>query len=1825
MKFGSKSPFNRDDDDEEDDDEEDDELTSGKSGKYSSGPERPGMGAFMSGSARKDDSKGSEKKDPFKPSTPPPPANKPAFGSSSSAFGSPRPGSAPPPKKDDAPPPKSGGFTFGGNKPPDKKDEPAKPAGGSFGSSGSPFAKPADKKDEPAKLAGGAFGSSGSPFGKPADKKEEPAKPAGGAFGSSSSSFGRKPDDKPADKKEEPAKPAGGGIFGRLPGGAGSKPEEKKDDPKKDEPAKPAGGGLFGGRLAGLGGGGKPEEKKDDPKKDTPKVTSGTPPPPSAGSTAPKPGGGTFGGSSSGTPGKPNDPPKPTNPFGSPGPSKPGDPPKPSGFGTTSPSKPADAPKPASGGFGTSQSAFGKPASPSSPSSGSSVSSGGSKPITPAFGGAKPGDPKPATPAAKKDDKAAPATPASGGFLGRFRGGGQEKPAGDTKATTAKTGDEPPRTGFSIAGMFNRGAAPAAPAKPGSKSAPAAGKKIPAKDAPPTRIEGKAAKPLEKGAGKEVKVKRTWSRDQQIDVIGIGIILFGLMLFFGVISPGNPGETEPFLTGPIVRILGQFVGYGRYFLFLPCWYVGGIFVFRHFGDKPLEVQYSRIVGWVLALFVLLTTLQQIEMFQPPVPTIEILARNSAAAASAMRGGGLIGDKIYILLTTAVGDGATFAIVLAWWVIAVMLALEITLSEITGYAKSVGRWVLGVQSGFQSSAQRARANRELRQMEAQKMQAAQVAAGTAPTNLPAGRSANLLNSGNVPPPPAPDAKLVPAGAAPVADAPRRGIGGIFNRNPGMAALPPATALEENKPAAVVTQPPATLPETSKPAPAGIFTSAPAATTAPPATSKPAPGAIFNRGTPAVAQPELIKTEAAPEPAKVEASKPSPFGMFNRNKPSEPAKAPEPVKVAEVAPVKSEPAKVEPAKPAPFGLFNRNKPSEPAKSEPAKAEAVAVAPAATPAKTEVIAPTKTEVISEPPPNAGDTRGASNTAPMKPFSAFGKPQSEPAKVDNAPAAKVEDKPASAPFAPKPAGTSPFAPKPSEPEKKIDSEPAAGIEDKPAGSPFTPKPSPFGSSQPAADKPAATATSSPFGAPKPPGTGLFGNRSVASPASSAASRPAANDDFDDEDEDGEEPIDMKPATPRFGGSATGSPFGPKPPGSIGGSPFGGAKSKPAPKPGSMPLDDKDEDDEPKYVPADDAPATPKSTTPSPFGSKPAGTSPFAPRPSQPAATNTPASNPASPLAPRPAFGGNVPASNSPFNRPSTPASAPIQPEKKPDEVSKPLAPAATIATNGDSKPTAISTPPEPVVVRSKQSGVWEMPEYSDLLERGSQAQADKEYLNERARIIEDTLQSFGAPGKVVEINTGPVITQFGVEPDYLVSRQGKKTRVKVGLIARLDADLALALAARTIRIEAPVPGKGYVGIEVPNSKPSVVSLRDIMDEPAYQQIKSRLRVALGRSVDGHPIVADLTAMPHLLIAGTTGSGKSVCVNAIISTLLLENSPDDLRFIMVDPKRVELTGYNGIPHMVDGMPVVVDLERIVGVLKWVTREMEERYKRFSAATARNIQDFNSKLQPGAQKLPYLVVVIDELADLMMLAPEETEKTLARLAQMARATGIHLIVSTQRPSVDVVTGLIKANFPARISFAVASSVDSRVILDQPGAEKLLGRGDMLYQAPDAAAPARCQGVYLSDNEITKITQYWKGQRGRSTTTTSLAPPNRAIMDVPPAEPIQSRSEKLGISNGVGSGSKPGTAAPKLFEKDPPPMNRPAVTSAPPGEDDDELYEEAVKIYKESDGKVGIQLLQRRLRVGYMRAARLIDLMKQRGLNVDNKPGVTEEPVEDEEA
>ena len=470
---------------------------------------------------------------------------------------------------------------------------------------------------------------------------------------------------------------------------------------------------------------------------------------------------------------------------------------------------------------------------------------------------------------------------------------------------------------------------------------------------------------------------------------------------------------------------------------------------------------------------------------------------------------------------------------------------------------------------------------------------------------------------------------------------------------------------------------------------------------------------------------------------------------------------------------------------------------------------------------------------------------------------------------------------------------------------------------------------------------------------------------------------------------------------------------------------------------------------------------------------------------------------------------------------------------------------------------------------GGWIVPAIDAVLEKGAAAKADDEFDRQRARLIEDTLLAFGAPARVVEINRGPTITQFGVEPDFVETRGGRRTKVKVSKISALADDLALALAAPSIRIEAPVPGKGFVGVEVPNPEIAVVALRDVMESPGFQKLTSRLRLGLGQDVSGRAIAADLATMPHLLIAGTTGSGKSVCVNAIVAGLLLQNSPDDLRFVMVDPKRVELTLYNGIPHLL--APVVVELDRVVGALQWVSREMDERYRKFARDGVRNIDEYNRRLEAAGQaRLPYLIVVIDELADLMMLAPDETERVITRLAQLARATGIHLIIATQRPSVDVVTGLIKANFPARIAFAVASSIDSRVILDQPGAERLLGRGDMLFQPPDAASPVRMQGAFVSEGELARLIQHW---------------------------------QLAGLEAGLGAPSIPGQAIPSGV-----PLKQAALWDEMASEDDetDSLYDEAVEIVRHMR-RASISLLQRRLRIGYTRSARLVDQLEERGI------------------
>jgi len=480
---------------------------------------------------------------------------------------------------------------------------------------------------------------------------------------------------------------------------------------------------------------------------------------------------------------------------------------------------------------------------------------------------------------------------------------------------------------------------------------------------------------------------------------------------------------------------------------------------------------------------------------------------------------------------------------------------------------------------------------------------------------------------------------------------------------------------------------------------------------------------------------------------------------------------------------------------------------------------------------------------------------------------------------------------------------------------------------------------------------------------------------------------------------------------------------------------------------------------------------------------------------------------------------------------------------------------------------------------GGWHLPPI-DILDKPAEIKLDREDIDQRARLIEEALASYGVEAKVVQVNIGPTVTQFGVEPGWdrkykEVREKGKngsyetrleevsKTRVRVERITALANDLALALAAPSIRIEAPVPGAPVVGIEVPNTVFGSVALRGAIESAAFQKIKARskLAIALGKGAGGEAVAADLARMPHLLIAGATGSGKTVCLNSIVCCLLLHNSPDDVRFIMIDPKRVELVTYNGVPHLL--APVVVETDRAVKALRWLNHEMDSRYRKFAQAGARNIEAYNKDRSPG-EGLPYLVLIIDELADLMMTACDEVEQRLCRLAQLARATGIHLVVATQRPSVDVITGLIKANFPTRISFAVTSQVDSRTILDMVGAEKLLGRGDMLYMPTEASKPKRLQGSFVSDAEIERLVYFWGNQRQIAVSSVDFD----QVAEAPSGTPV---------------------AAPS-----------------------DPLLEEAKHLAQEYK-HVSTSFLQRRLRIGYPRAARLMEELQQAGLVEESQP------------
>lgn len=452
-----------------------------------------------------------------------------------------------------------------------------------------------------------------------------------------------------------------------------------------------------------------------------------------------------------------------------------------------------------------------------------------------------------------------------------------------------------------------------------------------------------------------------------------------------------------------------------------------------------------------------------------------------------------------------------------------------------------------------------------------------------------------------------------------------------------------------------------------------------------------------------------------------------------------------------------------------------------------------------------------------------------------------------------------------------------------------------------------------------------------------------------------------------------------------------------------------------------------------------------------------------------------------------------------------------------------------------------------ASQRRKWEYPPLS-LLDDPSKEGAERGDIDKNAQIIEQTLSSFGVKARVADINLGPAVTQYALETER---------GIKLSAITNLSSDLAMALASKTgtIRIEAPIPGKSQVGVEVPNLRPQLVTLKEVLSSDEMKEQESKLAITLGLDVSGKSVVDNIARMPHVLVAGSTGSGKSIFLRSFIATMLFRASPAEVRFILIDPKRVEFSGYNDIPHLLT--PVVVEAEKTVPVLKWALSEMNSRYRLFQDAGARDIADFNAR-QRKSEKLPYIVIIVDELADIIVIAPSEVEKAITRLAQMSRATGLHLVLATQRPSTDILTGLIKANIPCRIAFNVTSQVDSRVILDMPGAEKLLGKGDMLYLPPDRSKPIRIQGPFVSNEEMNRLLEFLRSSSWR------------------PEYVIEEEIEH--------------------FQE----------TEEMPEGPEDPLLREAIEEVV-SYGRASASLLQRRLSIGYARAARLLDELERRGV------------------
>jgi S-DNA-T family DNA segregation ATPase FtsK/SpoIIIE len=1283
--------------------------------------------------------------------------------------------------------------------------------------------------------------------------------------------------------------------------------------------------------------------------------------------------------------------------------------------------------------------------------------------------------------------------------------------------------------------------------------------------------------------------------DNKLDILGVVLLFGSLALFVSALSP-----TQGSLTAPIINAFGRLLGWGALGVPIAMFAIGLWLVVRHFGEQAPIVDLVRIWGVVMGYLGLLVLFQFVDAFNYRVPIQDLPIQLELSAEVFHAGGGHVGGYLYYLLVSNVTEIGGFLMLVGWMVISVMFLTRTSASELAVSIISIWR-------GFNTAVERRAVRR--RALVAQRQAAQQIGAlgapqisvsRAAPAELPSASTAAL------PPPSAmPDSMPVPSEERKIAIS----MG-------GRTVTTSFGPTEQGK------------PETGA-SPMGLPVAPPPAATA---ASAPTEGGRTGFGSRLLGsmpfgrkEGEATGTQESPKAVPKPDTSPESGGIGSRLG-----------GFASRLPIggKKEAEKEQTGQPA------ASKPEAPA----ATGGGIGSRLGGLTSRLPMGGKTETPATAKADDSGDDLRGT-----------FGKPAAQSAKPVSA-------------SAPAPTAGTPFKPAVPAPPGAKDSE-SVDEEERPTRFADLLRPSsPAASGAPPPPKTGSSPFSSPF---RKPDSALSSEKSAEEktekPASSFASLrsptlssrlsvdKAPEDAMDDLEDEEDEVMDrLSPATPKGIGPA---------PRKSEESPFKvsimGAKSLNDEDEDEFDDDDFDEtlDNEPlndlkdEFDDEDDlddedeeetgadgnlgladrmnrlneirsgtvarpgmSPADKQTVSAYPSDSRGKTEGPKLPeKPTAPAAAAPPA------LGVRPFAAGDkddkpaTPVGTSPFNRPAPPPinRTPEQPTVSTPTAAKPPSPAYSstpppppgVTAPTPSSPTfnpPSSRPPAAPTMRTPKRD-WKIPDYKAVLAVGSEQDFDREFLVQRARIIEETLLSFGAPGRVVEINTGPVITQFGVEPDYLTGRGGKKNRVKVSAIAQLDKDIQLALGAKSIRIEAPVPGKGFVGIEVPNEAASLVSLRDVMDADEFQRIHSPLAIALGQSVDGTPVAADLTGMPHLLIAGTTGSGKSVCVNSIISSILTRNTPDKVKLVMVDPKRVELTGYNGVPHLI--APVVVELERIVGVLKWVTREMDERYKRFSNAGARNIEDFNKHLPMNEEWMPYLVVIIDELADLMMLAPDETERVITRIAALARATGIHLVIATQRPSVDVVTGLIKANFPARIAFAVAGSVDSRVILDQPGAERLLGRGDMLYMSGDSPAPLRLQGVFVSDVEINNIVRYWKGQDDGS----ESRPIPAMVLDRTVASESPSRISTTPTPMPART-STPAPTPQRAFwddrKNDLDGDDDDIVDENNDGEDD--MYEEAVELVRRLN-KASVSLLQRRLRIGYTRAARLIDIMEERGV------------------